>query len=273
MRLHCSLTHLRPSQEAKKDGEGVASRYRNVLRKWDKDSGAFKDEFVETDRFDKPKKQGIAYTFRRTYNPETGERDAYSDIEIEGPELIRVLKEEIGKYPGLSFDTDIVTMISPFPAIIHNWEKLHERAEASPDDQACRDLKNLLGRVRNSAELEAYFKLQGSTDVTKLVSFEMLWTVFVPGKLVVVRPFLDTKQIMMVEDSPIPWVGNGHSPLSLWAWTWDYDGHQLLKVEHEFKFSWFRGTKNVKDLAVVPLDHFEGADGLKAAVLERSLKL
>lgn len=257
--------------------KSVDARYRNILRKWDKDKGAYKEEVVAADRFDQPKKDTFAFTFRRTYIPDQGEKGAFSDIEIQDEQLIQLLKELIGKYPGLTFDTDMISMLTPFPALIHHWETLKKYTLEHPEEKVSKDLENLLNRAKNAPELEAYFKLKDSTDVTKVVTFETLWTAFAPGSLIVARPFMNTDQIMMVEDSPIPWGPNSlrHS-LSLWAWTWDWDGRRLLKVEHEFKIERFRGTKNVKDLTVIPLDQYTGEGGpeaLKERVRERSRKL
>lgn len=100
--------------------EQPKSRYRNILRKWDKMTGDYKEDVVEASRFDKPPRKEFAYSFRRTYDPETGERDAYSDIEVEDDKLIDLLKEVIGKYPGMNYDTEMLTLGSPFPAIIHH---------------------------------------------------------------------------------------------------------------------------------------------------------
>jgi len=96
----------------------MSSRYRNILRKWDKTTGAHKDTVVGASWFDKPKAKEFAYTFRRVYNPDTGEQDAYSEIEIEDELLIQLLKTEIGKYPGVNFDGELVYMRSPFPALV-----------------------------------------------------------------------------------------------------------------------------------------------------------
>lgn len=258
----------------KGDGKPIENRYRNVLRKWNKDTGAYQEEVVAADRFEKPNKKEFAYTFRRTYIPDAGEKGAYSDVEIEDDNLIKLLEKLIGKYPGLTYDTEMISMTSPFPALIHNWDKLKAYTKEHEDEQVSKDLENLLNRAKNAPELESYFKLRDSTDVTKVVTFETLWTAFAPGKLIVVRPFNNTDQIMMVEDSPIPWNSqNIHHPLSLWAWTWDWDGRRLLKVEHEFKIERFRGTKNVKDLSLIPLDQYEGAEALTKVVRERSRKL
>lgn len=112
----------KPNQESDAKEPKLPSRYRNILRRWDKSSGDFKEEIVEENRFDKPPRKEFAYSFRRTYDPETGGKDAYIDIEIEDDKLIELLKGVIGKYPGMNYDTEMLTMNSPFPAIIHNCQ-------------------------------------------------------------------------------------------------------------------------------------------------------
>lgn len=53
----------------------------------------------------------------------------------------------------------------------------------------------------------------------------------------------------------------------------DWDGRQLIKVEHEFKIDWFRGTKKMTELSEVPLEMYDGAEELKEMIRERSRKL
>ncbi|CAN8102858.1 unnamed protein product [Discula destructiva] len=253
-----------------------SNRYRYILRKWDKDAGAHKDEEVPSDWFEKPKNQDSAYVYRRIYDPDTGEKDATSEIEVENDELIKVLQDIIGKkYPGISFDTETLVMSSPFPAIIHNWEMLQKHIKSDPDSQVCRDLASMMDRVRSSPELDGYFKLRGGQeDMAKAVTFETVWAAFAPGTLIVVQPFRDTEQIMMIADSPIPYNSaryiRGYIRLWLWAWTWDFDGHELVKVWHPFKIDRFRGTKHVTDLEYIPLDLHVNREALKEKVRKRS---
>jgi hypothetical protein len=106
--------------ETKKDTVKPTSRYRNILRKWDRTAGAHKDEDVSEATFKKPESKDIAYTFRRVWNPETGEKGAYSELDIEDDGLIALLRSVIDKYPGVSFDGELVNMSAPFAAIVRN---------------------------------------------------------------------------------------------------------------------------------------------------------
>jgi hypothetical protein len=93
------------------------TRYRNILRKWDSTAGVHKDEDVNAAL--KSETKDVAYTFRRVYDPETGEKGAYSELDIEGEELIAILKSVIdNKYPGINFDGELVSMTAPFSPIV-----------------------------------------------------------------------------------------------------------------------------------------------------------
>ncbi|KAI1840596.1 hypothetical protein JX266_013200 [Neoarthrinium moseri] len=259
------------SKDAATDSEDDSPRYRNILRMWDKKAGAFKDTLVGAKTFITPETKNTAYTFRRVYNPDTGEKGAYSEIEIEDEKFIQLLKTHIGKYPGVNFDGDKVYIPSPFAAIIHKWEKLQEVAKETPRDQAHEDLANLLERVETAPELQNYFKLRESYISSKVVTFETLWTIFAPGELIVARPYMKRPQILRVNDSPIPFsLSKSYKYLVMWAWCWDWDGRKMIKVQYRFKFENFRGTKPITELPSYPLGLHDGVDDLKVTILKES---
>ena len=52
-------------------------------------------------------------------DPETGIKDAYSEIDIEAGGLRELLGEQIGKdYPGQNFDGDTVEIGAPFASLV-----------------------------------------------------------------------------------------------------------------------------------------------------------
>lgn len=266
---------LKQKEKEEKESKDASSRYRNILRKWDKSTGSHVDEIVGDNFFTQPTKN-VAYTFRRVYNPETGDKGAYSELDIEDPGLRGLLSAEIRKYPGVNFDSDIITIRAPFPALIHNWDRLNDRAKINPESQETKDLVSLLDRVRTTPELQDYFKTRKSNLAAKVTTFDTLWTVFAPGTLVVARLFQNREQIFKVNDSPIPWYDYGaYRHHEMWAWSWDYDGKKLLKIEYCLKFERFRGTKAITDLPYYPLEYYgdeEKIKEIKDKSRERALK-
>ena len=118
-KTNASEKNKKPDDETKKDEKKPESRYRNILRKWDSSAGAHKDEVVGEANFKKTETKDIAYTFRRVYDPETGEKGAYSELDIEDDGLIALLKSVVdNRYPGVNFDGDLVNMSAPFAPIV-----------------------------------------------------------------------------------------------------------------------------------------------------------
>jgi hypothetical protein len=67
----------------------------------------------------KEETNNVAYTFRRVYDPQTGEKGAYSELDVEDEDLITLLRSAIGtKYPGINLDGDLVSLSSPFAPIV-----------------------------------------------------------------------------------------------------------------------------------------------------------
>lgn len=93
-------------------------RYRNIVRQWNKKIGAQED--IDLGEIKKPDEgNDVAFTFRRVTDPETGMKDAASEIDIEADGLRELLKEHIGNdYLGQNFDGDTVEMSAPFAALV-----------------------------------------------------------------------------------------------------------------------------------------------------------
>ena len=95
------------------------SRYRNVVRTYDRTTGVRKDTVLE-DVVAKKEEEDIAFTFRTFMLPnEPGEKSSRSEIDVEGSGLRRLLKKCIGKdYPGVNVDSERISMANPFEPIV-----------------------------------------------------------------------------------------------------------------------------------------------------------
>ncbi|KAJ2989127.1 hypothetical protein NUW58_g3627 [Xylaria curta] len=239
---------------------GPTNRYRNVVRKWDNATGSYRDNVLSEDAHQKTPSKDVAYTFRRVYDVETGEKGAYSEVDIEGDGLITLLKSKLDKYPGVNFDGDIV----------HYWDELQKLVEVNPEQQDSKDLTHLLQRVQSSEELSHYFKNRESNRNAKVTTYETLWTEFAPNMLVVTKPFMNTEQILRVSSTPIPYTRGPRSRAIMLAWCWDWDGKKMVKAYYELKFDRFRGTKPVNELPSYPLQYHQNETKLRAKILGRA---
>ncbi|CAJ2512025.1 Uu.00g076500.m01.CDS01 [Anthostomella pinea] len=203
LELAVNETASKTTEDSKDDTKWT---YVVALREWDNSTASYKDKNVAESLLKKEQLKDVAYVYRRVvYGTYSGEKRAYSEIELEDPKLVQLLKSEIdNKYPGVNFDGNTVYMQAPFPAIIHNWDKLRKRTEREPDSQACKDLTHLLDRIETADELEDYFKAREANMSSKVTTFETLWTLFPPKALVVVKPFNGVAQLLQVSSPPIP---------------------------------------------------------------------
>ncbi|CAG8955733.1 hypothetical protein HYFRA_00010999 [Hymenoscyphus fraxineus] len=254
------------------DTNQLKTRYRNILRKYDRAAGEHKDEDVSAAALKKPNSKDIAYTFRRVYDPETGEKGAYSELDIEGEELIGILKTVLEKYPGVNFEGDLITMAAPFPPLVHNWSKLKKKLEEDTESQATKDLSSLMDRIESAPELEKYFKTRTPNINAKLVNYDTLWTWFAPKTRIVVKKFFNTPQILEVAISPIPYYTPIERTLHMWAFCWDWNGKAMVKVFYLFKIDRFRGSKSISELEYYPLEFDANKDDLIVKTKERSQK-
>ncbi|MCJ1417781.1 hypothetical protein MMC32_004126 [Xylographa parallela] len=238
-------------------------RYRNVVRKWKKDTGTYEDVDLGEAGAAKVDGGNIAFTFRRVLNQETGSKDGYSEIDIEAEGLRDLLKESIGSnYPGQNFDGETVNMVTPFQPVIHNWDILETSSKQHPDDpgknQACRDLERLLEAVKTAPELEKYFKTRESNIGASITTYETMWTLFAPKTRVIARPYMKMLQVFEVETAPIPWETPLPRVLEVLVWCWDWNGKEMTKVYFWIQIKKFRGTRDISQLECYPCKFHKG---------------
>lgn len=129
----------------------------------------------------------------------------------------------------------------------------------------------LLSEVKKTPELHNFFRSRDANYTT----FDTLWTLFPPGKLIVARLFMDVPQILRVEDAPTPYnTGDRDNHYRIWAWQWDWDGKMMVKVHYRLSIPRFQGSKCVVDLPLYPLlfHNQPGPEELCAYIRQRSLR-
>ena len=132
----------------------------------------------------------------------------------------------------------------------------------------------------SSNELESYFKTRESYMSAGITTFDTMWSLFVPGKHVYAKPFLNTPQLFVVEAPPFNWE-KPETPhrLSADCWCYDWNGKYLVKAFFEIHIERFRGTKPINELPCYPLEYYGTDDGrfqdqaeLRKMLIERGTK-
>lgn len=267
------------SEDASKDKDGAKGESNSAAKKSDKKTRVrylrrkldefsdYKDEEVDAPNFtteenvDESKNEyAIAW---RASKPTDGEKST-RELLIEAPKLRAALKEVLSDYPYLSFDTNEVVISPPFADIYHNQQQLKACAKKA-DEQTKADIELLLAEVEKVQETER--KDAETLAKDGKVTFDLLWTLFHPGCLVVQKSFLGQEHVQIVApfDSPIPnsrWGSNDTVPTYYFnLWSVDYDGEDFRVMENDVSIKSFKGQKEILDLDVYPLTRWKSKDG------------
>lgn len=113
--------------------------------------------------------------------------------------------------------------------------------------------------------------LDEETSLTsrETVNYEILWTVYKPGDIVISRPFLDEPQAFIVHES-MESAKEKDGPTPHWrlvCWSYDWNGKTFHRVPVELRIDFFKGIRHVRSLPVVPFKYV--SDDEKRTMEER----
>ncbi|PMD53937.1 P-loop containing nucleoside triphosphate hydrolase protein [Hyaloscypha bicolor E] len=268
------------ADEQKKDEDkGPKSRYRSVVRKWNKEDGAYVDVDVSLDG-KKAEDGEIAFTFRKkVVNFDQGDiRDANSEVDLEAEGLRNLVKEVIGtEYPGQNLEGETVNILAPYAPLVHNWEGLKKAAkpvegEEGEKKQARADLVRLLECVEAAPELENYFKTRESNIKANITTYDTMWSIFKPRTKVVAKLFQNAFQIFEVALAPIPRFNRVPRRRSVSVWCWDWKGKGMTKVFYDINIDRYWGTKDISQLPCYPLEYYMDGSEKEIEILCKSLQ-
>jgi len=123
--------------------------------------------------------------------------DELADITINCPTLKQMIAQELKDWPG-HYEPRI-RFSSPFPEVIHNWDRLRKAAlEALPNGSCHAHLNQLLDDIEKSKILRYYFQQRGH-EADRMVSYGDLDKLFYPGQLVFATP-CNVPQVFLVHE-------------------------------------------------------------------------
>jgi len=192
-------------------------------------------------------------------------------LTVNSPLVLRAFREAIETYPTVASDFRTpFDMESPFPMLVHHWDKLDTYRQETTDD-AMRMHLNLLFEFMDS-ELGASRGALLAMLQKRQITFEMLWAIFVPGRLLYKNenghPWLLRCQKSAYEDYT-----NIGPVCQVYAQFTDFNGEF---VGDAFEEIWIHQKKKlagghpakITDLNIYPLEFWNG-DGVE---LERQLR-
>lgn len=104
-------------------------------------------------------------------------------LRVNSPHLKDTLKEVIGTFPGISFETKNITIAAPYRVLYHYRPELYTKREQMEDDtDAAKHLDLLLEFI--DEEFKDTIADSDNLQEKNLMSYELLWTIFRPGSMV-----------------------------------------------------------------------------------------
>lgn len=212
------------------------------------------------------------------------DEEARAEIDIINPHLWNLLKDLLGHYPQHLFRGSPVTIQSPFKPLVLYWDKLGQAARDPPKNdnerQARSDLKLLLDTISSSSgdpKLDKYFRAPNSNKEQESVTFETLWTIFLPGSFVYGQPFQRQHQIFIVQDSNRTWPiirrskALEHTSWELLCWTYDWDGCKFRRMCLRLDFGYFDGHKPITSLPFYPFSLNDQYNVIKDTLIKQGV--
>jgi uncharacterized protein DUF7025 len=224
--------------------------------------------------------QYCAFTFRRVLAADS-KTIMQSEVEIFSTHLITLLKEYATHLPRHTWEVSRVKLLAPFPSLVYNWDRLWDISESTsflPEEILARqDLKLLMETIMGEcSELAPYFEARQTNLRLNLVTFDTLWTLFVPGELIYATPFMNKPQVFTLEsantilsdagsprttkgESPDPAAssGNSHTGGSIICSGFDFDGRDIVKVFYEIHIPKFLGAREINTLPCYPFKYHQ----------------
>ncbi|KAF4534968.1 AAA family protein [Lasiodiplodia theobromae] len=142
-------------------------------------------EAAEEDRM--LKKLGAAAAIIQRFKRSREGQWQTSAIEVQSPRLNRVLADVLRDYPDVVVrEGEATKFAAPFKPLFHRWGRLLEwRDKEEEGGQTKVELGLLVDALKPT--LEPLFSVAGDMHRTGEIDFDNMWTVFVPGELMVFR--------------------------------------------------------------------------------------
>ncbi|KAJ7650899.1 P-loop containing nucleoside triphosphate hydrolase protein [Roridomyces roridus] len=187
-------------------------------------------------------------------------------VEIYSEHLRKTLSKVIKSYPGISFQTEQISLTLPVECLYHYMEELGAEAETLAKDSVELDhLKILLDFIQTqfAKTIEEVSNLRPQN----LISYSTLWTLFRPGTIIhsKVRGYDRAFELQNYWTVPC----GQHAGFYQHGTYTDYDGANYGTRMEKLKIPPFAGSTSIATLPFAPLDMRTRRDEIRAVLMKR----
>lgn len=184
-------------------------------------------------------------------NDESENRTRVDSIVVQSPLLRTVLQSLLQGYPGVGVRAAKLTFRAPFKPFVHRWQALQTAAEEEKDPETARHLNILISALKE--ELHESLESAKSFFEHNEISFQHLWTLFVPKEYVYsAQGKTDCAfQLKRTDYATI----QGRQCLLLHCDYVDWDGEKFGKASKILVIPQYAGSAALQDLNSYPLKY------------------
>jgi hypothetical protein len=204
------------------------------------------------------------YVVRKTSQGVNHPWEMHSVI-VRSPHIMKILRQILSDYPGVSPAVDHLTLDKPFEPMFHHWDDFCQAVEQS-DDFTKQHVEGFVMFLKE--ELAPYFEVLNNADAHGIIEHQNLWTIFAPHQLV----WTDLKQhhsIGEVEQAKSDRF-TGDFVVSYKQTVWD--GFELKAKSGAVGIPSFTGTRAIAGLQAIPFLRKPDAADIEKVVLDRGRK-
>lgn len=127
---------------------------------------------------------GHAIVIRNAKSQDSRKKYEIHSIVVQSPHLKKALATIFDGYPGVSCNLTRLIFDAPFQPFVHRWQQFLDYKNQEHEDPAMGEHLQLLHSIL-SAELDETIKAMEDYIKHGVVTFEHVWTIFVPGSILV----------------------------------------------------------------------------------------
>ncbi|KAJ2905296.1 P-loop containing nucleoside triphosphate hydrolase protein [Zalerion maritima] len=227
------------------------------------------DDLVEAAENEETQKFSILVRNKRSYDSrKTLEIDS---IVVQSPLIKNLLRDVLESYPGVTTTLNRLSFAAPFRPFVHRWEEFSQACfdEEKYDAETRKHTKLLYDVLKEELKdviacLEDYIK-------NKVVSYEHIWTIFLPESIVFSSRYGHPLAVKLTESAftEHPKLGPCFMMQCVCV---DYDGYKFGNTTSMLPILPFSGTIPITALDSFPMAFHEDAVSTTASLLERGRK-
>ncbi|KND94606.1 ATPase family AAA domain-containing protein 3B [Tolypocladium ophioglossoides CBS 100239] len=248
----------------------MRAELKHLEKRWTKKGRGYITEPRDDDDLPDPKYNWydkFALCVTRLYD-ESNKRIETTSLQVNSPALKRLLKNVIGSYPGVSFNTGTISLDFPPRCLYHYLPELKaEKARLDaedPDSEEAQHLPILLEFI-NEHFHDVITEVNNLCE-QGLISYEHLWTIFKPESLVYTTKHSQPRVFRMKTFSYLEVHGPG---LQLCVEFVDFDGDKFGTRDLWVKVPQFSGASSICALNVLPLRFCPAETAVRKRLVER----